>query len=116
MSRPVPCGRPVQPPQLTDIAFCAWVAQAEPGDRLVYHTGFLALDTFKLFTRFDERSRKDLIDLAGRAFRAFELGLVHLVQERLATDRFVYVAVARPRSKHGNAGLSELLLEGAEAT
>ena len=27
-----------------EIAFCAWVAQAEPGETLVYHRGFLAVD------------------------------------------------------------------------
>ena len=36
--------RPKAP--LTEIQFCAWVAQALPGDRLEYHRGFLVLDTF----------------------------------------------------------------------
>ena len=30
-------------PRLSEIEFCAWVAQAGPGDRLEYHRGFLAL-------------------------------------------------------------------------
>ena len=39
--------RPKAP--LTEIQFCAWVAQALPGDRLEYHRGFLVLDTFPVF-------------------------------------------------------------------
>lgn len=32
--------------RMSDVGFLAWVQQAEPGDRLQYHRGFLALDTF----------------------------------------------------------------------
>lgn len=100
---------------LSEIEFCAWVAQAVPGDRLEYHRGFLVLDIFALFSRLDDRARKELAALAGRAFRAAEQGLVHLVQERLATDHFAYIAVARPRPGADSFSLSNLLLEDAEA-
>lgn len=95
---------------LNEIEFCAWVAQAVPGDRLEYHRGFLALDTFELFTRLDDKARAELSKMAGRAFWAAEQGLVHLVQERLAPDRFSYVAIARPKPKTASVSLSELLL------
>lgn len=96
---------------LSEIAFCAWVAQADPGDRLEYHRGFLVLDTFALFSALDDGQRKDLSALAGRAFRAAEQGLVHLVQERVGPDQFAYIAIARPKPKAAAASLSELLLE-----
>lgn len=106
----VRAGRP-----LTEIEFCAWVAQAVPGDRLEYHRGFLVLDTFALFSQLDDKSRTELSRLGGRAFWAAEQGLVHLVQERLAPDRFAYIAVARPKPTGATASLADLLLAEPEA-
>jgi len=69
----------VQPDRpVTEIEFCAWVAQALPGDRLQYHRGFLVLDTFALFSRLGDTERDELRKLAGRAFWAAEQGVVHL--------------------------------------
>lgn len=111
---PIPTIQPDCP--VTEISFCAWVAQAVPGDRLEYYRGFLAHDTFSCATALTDKDRAELKNLASRAFRAFEAGLVHLVQERLATDRFAYIAIARPKpkSKHAAAAsLSALLLDEA---
>jgi superfamily II DNA or RNA helicase len=83
---------------MSDVGFLAWVQQAEPGDRLQYHRGFLALDTFALFSGLSDKQRAELGKLAHRAFCAAEQGLVHLVQERIATDRFSYIAIARPNT------------------
>lgn len=96
---------------LTEIEFCAWVAQAAPGDRLEYHRGFLVLDTFPAFSHLPDAQRTELAKLGARAFWAAEQGLVHLVQERLDTDRFAYIAIARPKPKAAAASLSALLLE-----
>jgi hypothetical protein len=96
---------------LTEIEFCAWVAQAVPGDRLEYHRGFLVLDIFPMFGRLADREREGLARLGSRAFWAAEQGLVHLVQERTAPDQFAYIAVARPKPNHAAASLSALLLE-----
>ena len=100
---------------LSEIEFCAWVAQAVPGDRLEYHRGFLVLDTFALFTKLDDRGRTELAKLGSRAFWAAEQGLVHLVQQRIAPDQFAYIAVARPKPKAAAVSLSELLLAEQEA-
>lgn len=67
---------------LAEIEFCAWVAQAVPGDRLEYHRGFLVLDIFPMFARLPDQQRAELARLGSRAFWAAEQGLVHLVQER----------------------------------
>lgn len=99
----------------TEISFCAWVAQAIPGDRLEYHRGFLVLDTFALFSGLSDKDRAELRKLADRTFWAAEQGLVHLVQERIDTDRFSYFAIARPKPKHAAASLSALLLENEAA-
>ena len=95
---------------LLEIEFCAWVAQAVPGDRLEYHRGFLTLDTFALFTGLSDRERAELRRLGSRAFWAAEQGLVHLVQERIDVDQFSYIAVARHKPKPAAISLSELLL------
>lgn len=95
---------------LSEIEFCAWVAQAVPGDRLEYHRGFLVLDTFPMFARLPDQQRAELARLASRAFWAAEQRLVHLVQERVGPDQFAYVAIARPKPKAAAISLSELLL------
>ena len=95
---------------LGEIEFCAWVAQAVPGDRLEYHRGFLVLDTFPTFSHLPDAQRTELAKLASRAFWAAEQGLVHLVQVRVGPDRFAYIAIARPKPKAATASLSALLL------
>ena len=102
-------------PQPDEVSFCAWVAQAEPGDRLQYHRGFLAIDTFALFSGRSDKERAELRKLADRSFCVAEAGLVHLVQQRIDTDQFAYIAIARPKPKHAAASLSALLLESEAA-
>lgn len=99
---------------LSEIEFCAWIGQAEPGARLEYHRGFLAHDTIAIASSLSDKDLAELRKLANRAFWAFEAGLVHLVQERLATDRFSYIAIARPKpeSTYTAASLSALIFEG----
>ena len=96
--------------RLDEISFCAWVAQAGPGERLEYHRGFLTLDTFALFSGLSDKQRAELRRLGTRAFWAAEQGLVHLVQERVGLDQFAYFAVARPKPNPAAISLSELLL------
>lgn len=105
---------PAHPRPLTDIAFCAWIGQAMPGDRLEYHRGFLGIDTTAVISTLPEPERRRLAALAGAAHRAFEAGLVHLVQVRLGPDRFTYLAIARTRPRRTPVPLARLL-EDAEA-
>lgn len=102
------------PPELDDIQFCAWVATAEPGDCLHYHTGFLALDALIWPGSAAEPHVWTLRDLADAAMRAAEDDLVHLVQARLGPDRFAYLAIARKKpAAITAASLSARLLEAA---
>jgi hypothetical protein len=100
---------------LSEVEFCAWVAQAVPRDRLEYHRGFLVLDVFPIFSKLSDAARAELSRLGSRAFWAAELGLVHLVQERIGTDQFAYIAVARPKPKAAAVSLSALLLAEQQA-
>ena len=108
-------GSPAAPPPIDEIGFCAWVAQAEPGATLVYHRGFLVVDTDRLLSKFPVEARGALRLLGDAAMRAAAEGLVHLVQVRMSTNRFAYIAIARPRPKGAPASLSSLLLEARAA-
>ena len=100
---------------LDEIRFLAWVDQANPGDRLEYHRGFMAIDTDKMMSKLSPDQRRVLCDLADAAFRAAMKDLVHLVKARLATNHFAYIAVARAKPKSAPASLSSLLLEARAA-
>ena len=98
-------------PRLDEIAFCAWIAQAGPGDALIYNRGLLALDASPHGQTFHGQDRKELGRVARRAWWAAEQGLVHLVQRRNGPDDFTYLAIARPRPKELSATLSSFLLK-----
>lgn len=113
---------PTLHPSSTAIEFCAWLGQAAPGDRLEYHRGLLAVDVAEVVSLLPKPDRVRLNGLARIVHRAFELGLVHLVQLRLGPDRFAYLAIARPKKRQrtasspeavGAAVLSAQLLEAA---
>ena len=102
---------PVIRPQvlLNDTAFLAWVSQAAPGERLEYHRGFLARDTFSTFEFMERLDKEQLRALARQAMIAFEQGLVHLAQKRLELDHFSYVAIARTKTAATQSTLSQLV-------
>ncbi|WP_379917830.1 hypothetical protein [Lacimonas salitolerans] len=85
--------------EMSDVAFCAWVSQATEGEALVYYRGFLAVDTETELGGLSVKERRALRALGDAAFRAAQQSLVHLVQMRLATDRFAYLAIARPKPR-----------------
>lgn len=94
---------------VTDAALAGWLGQAEPGDVLEYYQGFLVLDTSPMAKRLSDADRTALVKVARRALWAAEHDLVHLVQRRLGTEAFAYLAIARPRPRKGIASLSTLL-------
>lgn len=98
---------------VSEIEFCAWLAQAEPGEALTYHRGFLVVDTDPVISNLPCDERMALRAVADTAFRAAVKGHVHLVQLRMATDRFAYVAIARPKPTPPRAAFAARLLEAA---
>ena len=102
-----------QPDPISEIQFCAWLAQAEAGDRLEYHRGYLAVDTDKLMSKLELNARAELVLLRDRAFGCEAQGLVHLVQERIGPDQFAYVAIVRPKPKTPRSAAITRLLEAA---
>ena len=98
---------------ISEISFCAWIAQAAAGEPLIYHQGFLVVDTDPALSKLPAEQRLALRALASAAFRAEEQGLVHLVQQRMATDRFAYIAIARPKPTPPRPAFAARLLEAA---
>ena len=98
---------------IKEIDLCAWIGQAEAGDILEYHRGFLALDTALQASRLTGKARRELDRVGKRAFWAAEQGLVHLVQRRHGPDDHSYLAVARPRPNSKPISFQTLLTEEA---
>ena len=100
-------------PALDEIGLSAWIAQAAPGETLVCHRGFLAVDTFGSASPLPPESHSALRRTADAALRAAEQDLVHLVQARIGPDQFAYIAIARRKPRQAGAALSVRLLEAA---
>ena len=102
-------------PALDEVGLSAWIAQAAPGETLVYHRGFLAVDATSVISKLPAEQQRTLRLVASAALRAAEQGLVHLVQARIGPDQFAYIAVASPKPKAAAVSLSALLLAEREA-
>lgn len=98
---------------MDEMEFLGWLGQAEPGESIIYHRGFLALDASSYGHTLAVSERQALARLAHRAWCLGQQGLVHLVQRRNGPDDFTYLAIARPRPKRTSAALSSLLLAEA---
>lgn len=100
-------------PALDEVGLSAWIAQAAPGEMLVYHRGFLAVDATSVISKLPSEQQRALRLVASAALRAAEQGLVHLVQARIGPDQFAYIAIARSRPRQAGPALSMRLLEAA---
>ena len=76
-------------------AFRGWLARAEPGDRIEYHRGFLALDRIKGMSSLNDAERRKLAAVADQALALADGGKLHLLQERHGNGDYSYWAVAR---------------------
>ena len=101
------------PGGLDEVGLCAWIAQAEPGETLIYHRGFLAVDATAILSKLPADRQRALRQVAAAALRAAEQNLLHLVQARIGPDQFAYIAVARDKPRSSGAALSIRLLEAA---
>jgi hypothetical protein len=104
---------PTTRPRLSEIELCGWLSQAEPGETIEYHRGFLGIDRTPFGQPMSISARDDLNCVAARAMRLAEQGLLHLVQRRLGDDSFSYLAVARTRRIGAALSFSTLFAEEA---
>jgi len=75
--------------------FAAWAAQAAPGEMFEYHRGFLGVDRTGGGRPMSAARRTELIRTSDHALQLAEAGVVDLIQRRLASDTFCYLAVMR---------------------
>jgi hypothetical protein len=99
--------------RVSETDLCRWLGAAAPGDQLVYHRGFLAVDRDPIAGRLTERERAELRRVARRAMLAAESGLADLVQRRNGAGDFTYVLIARARPKMAEGSLRAILAEQA---
>ena len=110
-----PWSAPAQdlPEFLTEAAFAAWVAQALPGDRLIYYRGHLGHDRMPTSNIHPEPVRRQLAELADCAMTLAEGSLVLLIQERLGAASWAYVAVRRRKASFSQSA-ARLVLDRLE--
>ena len=99
--------------KLDETTFCAWVAQAKPGDALEYHRGFLSLDRGCTDQEKLTEHQAKLSEMAERALDLAERGFLHLVQQRIGEACFRYLAIARTCPKGQSTNFLTLMTEEA---
>lgn len=94
-------------------AFTAWLLRAQPGERLTYWRGHLAIDASALASHLPIEERVRLQDVSDLAWRMAQKGWIHLLQQRHGASDFSYVAVLRPRAQVLANALPRLLTKAA---
>jgi hypothetical protein len=101
------------PAILSEEDLCAWVSQAEPGEAIEYHRGFLCIDRCGADRFGAPIDAASLNRLANRALVLAEAGFVHLIQQRIEVETFSYLAIARPQPEGTVPAAAVLLSEEA---
>jgi hypothetical protein len=94
---------------LREEAFCGWIGQAEPGDRLEYHRGLLAVDRRENFSLLGNADRRELAAIADRALALADEGRLLLVQKRHGPADFSYLALMPKRPSQPTAVAQQAL-------
>ncbi|HOT83708.1 MAG TPA: hypothetical protein PLQ12_10460 [Candidatus Defluviicoccus seviourii] len=87
-------------------AFAAWVLYGRPGDVCVYHHGLLVVDRDPVVSKLGAPARQALTAVADLALAFATAGRVLLVQERLGSGVFRYLAVIASRQKQAARPMS----------
>lgn len=80
---------------MNDVDLCVWVADAKPGDRIVYYTGHLSRDRLPHNDGYSEPVRRRIGELGNAAWMLGEENWVHLVQRRVSYGCWDYIAVRK---------------------
>ncbi len=92
----VPEARSLRPHGImNDVDLCVWVVDAQPGDRIAYYTGHLSRDRLPHSEGYSEAIRRKIGELGNCAWMLGEEYWVHLVQRRVSTGCWDYIAVRR---------------------
>jgi hypothetical protein len=80
---------------MNDVDLCVWVADAKPGDRIVYFTGHLSRDRLPHNDGYSDAIRRKIAELGTAAWMLGEENWVHLVQRRVSYGCWDYITVRK---------------------
>ena len=80
---------------MNDVDLCVWVADAKPGDRIVYYTGHLSRDRLPHRGGYSEPVQRKIGELGNAAWMLGEENWLHLVQRRVSYGCWDYIAVRK---------------------
>ena len=89
--------------------FCGWIGQADPGDRLEYHRGLLAVDRRENLSLLGNADRLELCAIADRALALADEGRLLLVQKRHGPGDYSYLAIMSKRPSQPTAVAQQTL-------
>lgn len=77
--------------------FVAWATSAKPGARSGYYRGYLHRDRVhhQMSIQHSNGYTPDSLRCAGKAWEMYELGVVTLVQKRMGSEDYIYIAVKK---------------------
>lgn len=79
----------------TAYEFRTWLRRAKPGTHIDYHSGELNYDRSKYTNHISSRDKQRIGRVADLAWKAYEMGLVRLVQIKTSPSVFTYRAIKR---------------------
>jgi hypothetical protein len=80
---------------MNDVDLCVWVADAQPGDRIVYYTGHLSRDRLPHRDGYADAIRRKINELGNAAWMLGAENWLHLVQRRVSYGCWDYIAVRK---------------------
>ena len=80
---------------MNDVDFCVWVADAQPGDSIIYYTGHLSRDRLPHRDGYADAIRRKISELGNAAWMLGDENWVHLVQRRVSYGCWDYIAVRK---------------------
>ena len=80
---------------MNDVDLCVWVADAQPGDSIIYYTGHLSRDRLPHRDGYADAIRRKIGELGNAAWMLGDENWVHLVQRRVSYGCWDYIAARK---------------------
>lgn len=80
---------------MNDVDLCVWVADAKPGDSLIYYRGHLSRDRQMHSEGYEEPLRRKIGELGNAAWSLGDENWVHLIQRRVSYGCWDYIVVRK---------------------
>jgi hypothetical protein len=80
---------------MNDVDLCVWVADAQPGESIIYYTGHLSRDRLPHRDGYADAIRRKIGELGNAAWMLGDENWVHLVQRRVSYGCWDYIAARK---------------------